>query len=155
MNEHVRGLMGTLALIPSLAGSTLWWLGGRPGGRIYRRLLFPLVFTGLVMTLSLFTGKWSPWFLTSIPTYIIASHVGYGGDQLWIKITRRTLWSMTMTLASLPFAWSTGMWILLFAQAIVTLSISLIVGTTSALDAPLEEGMISFASILFVPFMII
>lgn len=155
MNEYQQGLMGSLALLPSMIFSVLSWIGGRPNGRIYKRVLAPLAFCLAMFLLAFFNHHFNWVFLTAIPAYMISASLGYGGETLWKKIIRRSIWSLVRTLCSIIFVLFTGKWTLFLVQCGVGLLTTLIFGIINPLEAPEEEGLINFSSVFIVPFMVL
>ena len=155
MSEYSQGWLGSLALIPSIVFSTISWLGGRPNGRILKRLVAPIIFCGLTIALSALSSKFTWWFFLSIPAYLVQSTIGYGGDTLWQKITRRSIWSLTRSMCALTFVLFSGAWVLFIAQTVIGLIMTLVLGLTNVLPAPQEENLINFSSVFVVPFMVL
>lgn len=161
MNEFIQGMLGTLALVPSLVFGICSWFGGRDKNylgiraRIWKRIIAPLFFILLLVGFSLLVGRFSWWFLLSIPYYIISSSLGYGGDDLKTKIIRRTIWSIVRSSCSLPVAIITGAWVLLIIQYFVGIIITLLLGILNSLKAPQEEFVINFNSVMYVPYMLL
>lgn len=155
MNEYSQGILGTLALIPSVLFSLISWIGGRSSGRIYKRLLAPILFCSLVIGLALLTGKFSVWMFLSFPAYLVSCSVGYGGVTFSEKVLRRSVWSVIRSMAALTFCISTGSWFIFIFQAAVGLMFAIAFGTRNPLKAPQEEGLINFSSVFLVPQMVL
>ena len=155
MNEYVQGFIGTLGLLPPIAYSVLWWLGGRPGGRSIRRWVAPLAFSLLVVGYSLLLHKFTWPYLLSIPAYKVAAHVGYGGDTQMEKVLRRFIWALIQSSCALTFAVWSGAWSIFAVQLLMAVVSSTVFGTSNPFElAPKEEGIICFASSFLVPYMV-
>ncbi len=161
MNEFTQGISGTLGIFSALLYSLFCWFGGRDKNylgirsRTWGRYIAPLTLCTLTLGLSLLSHRFSPWMLAIYLTYFISHHMGYGGDNLWIKIKRRTIWSLMRTAASLPIVLVTGSWTMFIAQITVGLLITLILGVLNPLEAPVEEGTINFSNVFLVPLMVL
>ena len=161
MNEAILGFQGTLALLISVIYSMLCWAGGRDKdyfgieARIWGRFIAPLILCSLIIALSLWTKKFNGWFLLSFPAYLISHTLGYGGKSLWVKIMRRSFWSLVRTTASITFAIFVGAWTLFGLQVVIGLIAANVLGTRNPLKAPNEEGLINFLNVVFVPYMVI
>jgi hypothetical protein len=155
MNEIMAGTLATIALIPSVLFAWISMVGGRPNGRIYKRIVAPFVFVSLVIVLSLISHKFSWWLVGLYPSYFISCMVGYGGDNIFTKCWRRILWSLIRTASCLPLCILTGNYTLLILQLIVGVSTAVILGVKNPLAAPIEESIINLISVIFVPFMVL
>lgn len=149
MNEYLDCLSFGYRILIALAFGLISAFGGRPGGRILKRLIAPLVFSLLILTL-----KFNSWFLLAIPAYALSASVGYGGDTWEEKFIRRTLWSLLRTSCAVLFVIFSGAWVLLSLQFSVGLMATLLLGIENPVSAPKEEGLINLLSVVFVPFMV-
>lgn len=152
MNEYLEGLQGTVGLLIPLAASAIWWVGGRPNGRVYRRWVFPLFFSLALICLSVWMNTFRWWFLLSIPAYKAISHVGYGADTFAGKLARRGLWSLLMTACALTFCLWTHAWTVFMVQAFVGFGVAVTFGSLNPVKAAQEEGVICFGSTFLVPY---
>ena len=155
MNEYLEGFYGTLALIISTLFAGVTMLGGRSGGRLLKRVVAPLLFCTTTIGLSLLVGKFQWWFMTSFVAYFVSCMVGYGGNTLWEKIERRFIWSLIRSISAITFCLFTGAWVLMILQTAVGLISSILLGILNPLNAPQEETLINFLSVVFVPFMVL
>ena len=155
MSEFTQGWLGTLAFLPSLVFSIITWIGGRPNGRIWKRLIAPVSFCLLTIGLSLISHKFSWWNFILIPSYLISCTIGYGGSSLWTKLLRRSLWSLVRTASCLILAIVAGAWTLFILQLVISLIATLVIGILNPLKASQEEGLINFLSVVLVPYMVI
>jgi hypothetical protein len=154
-SEYYQGLLGSFGLLITLVFSIFWWLGGRPGGRVFRRWIAPLVFAGGVCGLAVLAETFRWWFLFSLLAYKGVTHIGYGGDSLVEKLWRRGLWSLLMTACALTFACWTGAWTLYVVQVVVGLTAAIVIGIRNPVVASQEEGLICFSNAFLVPFMVL
>lgn len=148
-----------LSLIPSILYSVAYEKGGRDKAplvrpRIWRRWIAPLAFTipTILLHLIFHSFKWP--MLLSIGTYIGAMYAQkYGGtDKLWLKILERTYSGLIVGLASLAFAYSAHSWLMFGAQIVLAISSHLVFGIKNPLKAEWEERVISFLTVVLVPF---
>lgn len=155
MSEFTQGWLGTLAFLPSLIFSIITWIGGRPNGRIWKRLVAPISFCLMTICLSLISHKFSWWYFILVPSYLISCTIGYGGSSLWTKLLRRSLWSVMRTASCLILAIVVGTWTLFVLQAVIGLIVTLVMGILNPIKASQEEGIINLISVFFVPYMVI
>lgn len=156
MNEYVEGTLGTLAILSALVYSTVWWIGGRPNGRVWRRWIAPLFFGVAVNVLAYFGGTWHWAMLVYPPLLKAVSHIGYGGSTFAVKFARRSVWSFLYICCSLPLAIVTGEWLLFSVQALFCLLASNVFGILNPFkSSPQEEGTIVFSSSFLIPFMVV
>ena len=153
MNEYYLGVIWSLKILSVLVASTVYWIGGRPNGRLYKRILAPLaLIIGVILTN---LDHWNNWYLLAIPLYINWPHIGYGGKKLWFKIFRRTIWSLLYCSAALVFTIHSGAWLIFGVQVAISLICSVAFGVFNPFkSAPAEEGTIWFASNFLLPFML-
>jgi len=89
MNEYAQGLSWTIGTLIVTIYASLWWLGGRPNGRAWRRWIAPLFFSGALIGYSAIFGSFNWWYLLAIPAYKLVTHIGYGANSIAGKIARR------------------------------------------------------------------
>jgi hypothetical protein len=149
------------ALIPVISYAIPYAIGGRDKAplfrpRIWKRIIAPVLFSSLVILLSVLSKKFSPWFLLSIPAYISAHFLmDYGDDKLWVKLLRRLWTGLIMCLAASSIALFAKSYILLACQGFLAVSAHTVLGLTNPVDAQYEELLISALTVIFVPFMVI
>lgn len=155
MIEYLQGFQGTVSFFIPLGLSLLWWLGGRAGGRSIRRWLAPLFFSVSLCLYAAWLGHFVWWYVFSFGLYKLASHIGYGADNLDEKLLKRAVWSFIQSGCALIFVAHSGEWLIWSIQAIVSLFISIGFGSFNPFDsAAKEEMVICFGSSFLVPFMV-
>lgn len=161
MIEFNQGVLGSLGLLISIIYSVFQWFGGRSEdyfgikAREWSRIVSPIFLCLSIIGLSILSNKFNLWYLLSVPAYLAVHMVGYGGDELWEKILKRSLWSLLRTTASLTFAIVAGTWTLFALQMIIGLIASVVLGTFNPNSPPQEEGMIKFLNVVLVPYMVL
>lgn len=143
----------------SIAELQRWNLAifGDKSNRVWGRLIAPIFFSASLIALS-FTSKFSWWYVASLPAYLAAAKMGYGGKSLWQKIVRRAVWSLTWSAAALTFAFGSsnpGVWIIFATQVAVGLLVAVLWGISNPTLAPREEYAIKFMNLVLVPVMVL
>ena len=77
MSELAQGSISFLAVVLTACSAWLWMLGGRPGGRIYGRLIAPLFFSSSILIISWISGAFHTIYFLFVPLYILISHSGH------------------------------------------------------------------------------
>lgn len=161
MSEITQLCVGFLALIPSLVYAFAYALGGRDKSpvvrpRIWKRIIAPMLYSALVIILGLSLGHFKLLMLLFPATFLISHYLlKYGGETTWAKLSGRFLAGLTIGLSSLPIAMSAGAYGLFVIQVLVACLAHMVLGLTNPVKAPQEELLISFLTVIFVPFMVI
>ena len=164
MSETIQVYVGICAFIPSLVYALCYSLGGRDNapifhGHYWRRIIAPMLFSVLTCLLSLLSNNFKPGYLLAIPSYAVVHWLGgYGGDNLWVKILRRSWTGFLSGLAVLPIALvahSYPVWELFWMQWALAMLAHLLLGIPNPLKAPYEESLIAFLTVCIVPFMVL
>lgn len=164
MSETIQVYVGICAFIPSLIYALCYAIGGRSDapvfhGHYWRRLVAPIVYTILVLGLSLLSNKFKAEYIIFAISFTAAHWLGgYGGRTIWEKLVRRTWTASLSALAVLPialFAHSYPVWELFWMQWGLALSAHLLLGILNPLKAPYEESLIAFLTVCIVPFMVL
>ena len=154
MNEFAQGFIGSFGILLVLISSVFYWIGGRPNGRIWKRMVTPLFFALACVGFSVLKGHFAWWYLLAVPIYLIPQP-GYGADGSFEKIFRRGLWAIFHCLRSLIFVIFSGSWLLFGIQMFFALVASIGFGAFNPFpNAPEEEGLIYFTSSFLVPFVV-
>lgn len=77
MSELAQGSISFLAVVLTACAAWIQMRGGRPGGRIYYRLYFPLFFSASLIGISLISNNFRWIYLLFCPLYIVISHSGH------------------------------------------------------------------------------
>lgn len=161
MSETVQVYVGICAIIPSLVYALAYGIGGRDTAplvrpRLWRRVIAPMLFSLGVIGLSLLSNNFKAGYLLAVPSYVLVHWLGgYGGVNLWVKLLRRSWTGLLSGIASLSFAIFTGSYELFTAQVILAISAHLFLGIRNPIKASYEEVLISFLTVVLVPFMVI
>lgn len=159
MPETTQVYIGFLALIPSLAYSFAYSVGGRDEApfvrpRIWKRFIAPVLFVSLTLILLICLSKFKIWYLTAYPAYIGAHFLmGYGGDKLWVKLGRRFLSGLVIGLAGSSIAVFAKSYDFLLMQVCLAILAHMVLGVVNPTKAPYEEALISLLTVIFVPYM--
>lgn len=155
MNENWQVIVWTIQVFFVLMASMLYSFGGRPGGRLLKRLAAPLLLIAPILIINYYQGHWNNWYLLSFG-YINWPWIGYGGKTLFTKWWRRSLWSLLYCSAALVFVIHSHAWIIFGIQSGISLMCSTAFGVYNPFrnNAPAEEGSIWFASNFLLPFML-
>ena len=127
--------------------------------KVYGRLLIACVFAGLYAWGGI-ENKWLRRFIAPLivqmPFQFLSLSVGYGGDELAIKLLRRFLFALSNSISFLPhyFCWKDKKWIASTFHIIILISAYLILGVFNPLPARVEETILGLLIILL-PLMLI
>lgn len=160
MTEFQSGMIGTIGLFSVVLYSFFWWLGGRGEkflipSRVWRRWVAPIFLPLSIVLLAWYAGRLSAWHFAAFGTYKALAHIGYGAGTARMNWPRRVLWGFMAGLAALPYAMASHHWIIFSAQVGIAVTVSVGLGVFNELDAPREEGALSGAASILVPFMAI
>lgn len=112
MTETQIGLTACLGLVGLVITCVLWMLGGRKG-KWKRRYVGSAIMSTTVIALCVLMNKFDPWLLVLYVTLAVSYSMGYGGDDLWEKTRRRSLFvlgnlasgAVLMVVLGVPFLW--------------------------------------------------
>jgi hypothetical protein len=156
-----------VALLITATPAFLWMLGGRSmlelskwhldfiRNRTWGRWVAPLWFGGWVNALAWWAGTWTCWLLLLLPAMKGVSHMGHGGNRLWMKILRRTVNGLVWSAPAWGLVVLMGGWWLAGLQTISAVSVSLVWGVTNPKLAPTEELAVAAGKVWVVPFMVL
>ena len=155
MSELQTGVLTFVGLIGLSCGCFLYMLGGR-SDKWLRRFVASLIITATSVILSTFMGKFSWWLVTIYPILMTGMSLGYGADETWLKVIKRSLFGLAVVSAGLIYCLCFGgnmWWILLIHIGIAVWSVFL--GVKSTIHAASEETFICFllnAGLIMYPF---
>ena len=144
MPELTIGYTAFGSLIGLAIGSLMYMLGGRDNiSKGVRRFGGSFVIAATVNAASIVMGKWNPWFLITYPCLVFGFSLGYGGDVLFTKVIRRTIFCLGVLTASLSFVFVLGgaTW-LLFPLHIGVAIWTIWLGVRNPIHAAAEEFFI-------------
>lgn len=155
MSENYQVVIWGLQVLSVLAASVVYSFGGRPGGRLLKRLVAPLLLVLPILAINYFLHHWNWWYLLALG-YVNWPWIGYGGKTLWFKIFRRVTWSVLYCSGALVFVSHSHAWLIFGVQMTISLICSVAFGVWNPFkdNAPAEEGSIWFASNFLLPFML-
>ena len=143
MSEYTIGWLSSLSGLGLLLSSTLYWLGGRRD-KYLRRFLGSFVLAATVNLISLFMGHWTPWLIAIWPLITIGYHMGYGGDELMVKIKRRFIYaSMVVVCGVLYCAFVSTSCVWVFIPHFLIAMFSVYLGIKNPIYAAAEEFFVS------------
>jgi hypothetical protein len=155
MNEYTTVWQSFAALIGLSVACLLYSLGGRSKKWI-RRICGACVLSMTVNGLLFWRGMWNPWFLLILPSLVTGFSLGYGADQFWFKVIRRTVYAIGVLASGLIMAVILGgnAWWMFVPHVGVGLW-SIWLGVKNPIDAPAEEALVCAAlnlCLVFYPF---
>ena len=132
----------------------LYGFGGI-SGKWKRRVIGSTFLTVGIVGFSLWVSMFSWWLLLVLPLLYGATSIGYGADETWLKVTKRSYCGFSYACATLPVFIVKGMWELWILHTLFCLITSIWLGVRNPLDsARAEETAIGFI-IAFLPLLII
>ena len=154
MTEWQMVLTVPARMLVLTAFSTCYVIGGRSQKWI-RRFVGGSIIGCSCVAISMWTGSYNPWIWLTVPAYVAALTMGYGGDDLQTKAYRRFLYGLAVGSVSLIIAAPTGLWVLSFFQIFIAVVSSVFLGLLNpAKDAVKEEGLIATLSVAIAIFMV-
>ena len=118
MSEISIQWIGFWKLILVAFVGVLYGFGGIDGKWKRRYLASGLLVAGFIVFSSL-QHTFSNWIILCFPLYIGAFSLGYGADDLWVKIFKRGYCGAAIACASLPLALSVGMLGMWFGHLVI------------------------------------
>lgn len=134
----------------ALVLSSFFYSWGGRAGKWRRRFLASFILACTVNGLCALRGIWSPWMIAVYPLLAVAYSLGYGAEDAWYKIVRRSIYASAVLMSGLLMAVLLGgnaWWVLLPHGVCGGLSVYL--GTKNPLPAAAEEFMVSMVLGLF------
>lgn len=132
--------------------TVLYVIGGRSNKQI-RRFGSGISFGLGLIGLSLLTHKFHWAFLALPVLYPICLSFGYGSDQFWMKVLKRTLYGFSFGLIGFGVGAFLGNWYLAITHLIISIGASVGLGVFNPIRAVDEEALIALAITVLVPFM--
>jgi len=77
MGEIAQGSITALAVILTAISAWIQMLGGRPNGRIYYRLIFPVFFSASVIFISFLSNSFRIQYILLVVFYLLVTHLGH------------------------------------------------------------------------------
>lgn len=144
---------GLLALVSNV----MYMLGGTQGfSKLIRRFCASSILAGCACFLALANSSWNWLYLAFFPCLMLGFSMGYGGEELWYKVMRRSVYAFGVLSACVFGAWINSF----SASSITVLILAAITGLTSVAlgvlnpfkSARLEEFLVCQVLTLYVPF---
>lgn len=156
MSEMMIGTLASLSIFHLAVGCFLYMWGGR-NRKWIRRFVGSLVIAGTVNMMAHYLGIWQIWHLLVWPILALGFSLGYGGDNLREKLVRRTIFTVGVVSAGLPFVLTLGglawtIWVLHVGVG----AFSIWLGTRNPLHAAAEETFVCLVlntGLLLYPFL--
>lgn len=145
MSEIAEGSLAFLAVALTALSAWVQMLGGRPNGRVFYRLVFPLVFSFSVIGISLISDNFRLSLLLLIPYYLIITHLGHH------SFIKRLFECLMYGLGGVVC----GMYFLLGIQLIICILAALIGHFCQDKKAPVIEMIVDFLRIALIGVMVI
>jgi len=148
MNEFHYVWLGFGNLIALSFACLCYSLGGRAGGpgKWMRRFIASLIIAASINVTALFLQKWVFWLLISYPLLIAQYSLGYGSENVGIRVLKRFLIALLNIACGvgLIFVFAASWWILLI-HAIVCL-VTVVFAFKNPLPAAVEELFVCILS---------
>lgn len=132
----------------------LYSLGGLDiegkGYKFLRRYIGSFIICGALWYFSFINHTINPWFLLCYPLLIGAYCLGYGSDKAWVKVFKRTLCAVAITCAFLPVVLVMGCWWVFGLQMLISVAVSVVLGTINPLHSAVEQFVIGALTIVLV-----
>jgi hypothetical protein len=144
------GFMAFLANVLYMLGGTAGW------DKLWRRIGAASLLASTANFIALSLQVWVWQYLLFFPCLIIGFYNGYGGDTMFIKVLRRTLYAFGILSTCAAGLWATGFtsagWLVTCLAAITGLT-SVVLGVLNPFkSARLEEFLICQVLTLYVPY---
>jgi hypothetical protein len=153
MNEYLLQLFAVLRIFWVLLYAYLYGLGGISNKWVRRYVGSAWLVLGYI-GFSLQTGVFSPYLLICLPLLIGATSIGYGADDVGIKIFKRFYCGALYAVAALPVAFVTGNWVMFALHTVLCVGFSVVLGVVNPVYARKEETLIGLAIGLLPTFMV-
>lgn len=150
MSELAQGSISFLAILLTAVSAWIQMRGGRPGGRIYYRLIFPLFFSFSILFIALLSGNFKTAYLLFVPYYLLVTHLGH------TKFHERLFECIAYTLPGVLYVY--------FYTDMCTFwtSLMLLMSTGAAVighffnqkTAPRAEFIVNFLRVALIPYMV-
>jgi len=130
--------------------SSFFYSWGGRAGKWKRRFLASFVLAATVNVACVLRDIWSPWMIAVWPLLSLAYSLGYGAEDTWYKIVRRSIYASAVLMSGLLMAVLIGgnaWWV--FIPHVVCGGLTVYLGIKNPLPAAVEEFMISMSLGLF------
>lgn len=123
--EHKEQIIQIVKMIIVVICASLYAIGGTEemGGKWLRRYLAPAICGGAAFAITL------DWLvLVKMPILILASTLGYGADQTWLKIVKRAYCGMAFGIGVSLYEWIKRQWLLAGILTFIVMSVFIVFG---------------------------
>ena len=150
------GLVAIAGASSFLANIFYMWGGTEGFGLFWRRFIGSAVLATAANGVALFLGTWAWQFLLIYPFLCIGFSLGYGGDNVFTKVIKRTIFALGVVSSCIAGLWATGFtfggWIVT-GLAVLTGLTSVVLGVTNPFhSAVAEQFLISQVLTMYIPF---
>lgn len=142
MIETYIGTLAAISLVGLAGGCFLYMLGGRKD-KYLRRFIGSLVIAGTSVIMSALMKRFSFWLLLTYPVIAAGMTIGYGANEVFLKILKRSLFAAGVASAGLVYCFVFGgnaWWVLIPHVGVGAWSVYL--GVKNPLFASAEECFI-------------
>lgn len=122
------------------------------GYKALRRYLGSLIICVALCVFAVLNKNLSLWYLLCYPLLIGAYCMGYGSEETWVKVLKRTLCAIAITCAFLPVVFVMGCWWLFGLQMLISIACSVVLGVKNPLHSAVEQFVIGALTIILVLF---
>jgi len=137
---------GRLLIACIFAGLYAW---GGLEKKWLRRFIAPLI---VQIYIAIEIKSWK--YLVQLPVQFLSLSIGYGGNELMVKLLRRLSFALANSISFLPHycCWKDKKWIASVFYIIILISAYIVLGVFNPLPARVEETILGFL-IAFIPLM--
>lgn len=154
MNEQTLQLIASLKIVWVALFSYFYGLGGI-NHKWLRRFLGAFWMGVGAVTFGCWQGVFQWWHLIYPVLSCMALHLGYGGDRVVIKISKRFIYGLCLGIAALPLCFNSGLWVLFGFHVALCISASVVFGVVNPTrEARSEETIIASLSTIIPLFLI-
>lgn len=153
MNEDTLQIVSSLKILWVAIYSFLYGRGGM-NNKALRRVFGSLLLSLGIIGFSLWQRTFSYYYMLLPLLYFGCSSIGYGHDDVWMKIWKRTYCGLAYACASLPIVIVNQAWVLFALHTFICVAVSVTLGVVNPVEAREEETLIAVSIGLMPLFMI-
>lgn len=153
MSEILLQWITWIKLVVISLFALFYGLGGMDG-KWKRRFVAPAIYILALIVFSLVQKTFSFYYLICLPLMIGGLCLGYGAENTGMKIFKRILCGVAISLAFLPVAIINHSWVLYPLHCILSTSFPVLLGVLNPVQAREEESLIATSYVLLPIFMI-
>lgn len=154
MTEYTLQIIASLKIVWVAVGSLFYGLGGISNKWI-RRFILPLWMGIGIWVFGHWQGSFQYWHLCYSGLLCGSLHLGYGSDEVAIKIRKRAIYGLCLGVSAIPIVFSSGLWVLFGIHVAICIASSVILGVFNPTkNARSEETIIAVLSTVLVLFLV-